>query len=762
MKKILYSLVAALLLSVILTLLVPKWLFRGDARWTYQNDEARVDVRFSGQLKNGRVSAAGDNLQVSQPTWLTSKDNQGTMVEFPVSYRTKSYLIKLTPRADAWGNDATLVIEFRGRDFRHRGKRRPAWVSFRNITLNGQPVAGEEVVWHNSPFVLKSPLHSSQEIALTFDICKPLAASDVSFVNLLALVFACLLLSFFFAPLKQVADRVLTFINRNDIVHAFKDSYLHIDPVYRRSFWIIFGVLCFAFGFHAIQFMWGDHDWPILDHTQRWLTRAWSGRYMTYSVKVLLSKGVYLPLLYDIITFVTLAINAVLLCRYWRLEKRVTSFVLCGLVLTAQPFTLCIVFFVHMIPEDFIGVTCALTALLLSEKIAMSGGSLTKKILYSLIAIVLVNFALAMYQVLLSTIAVAFIGRLLVQSFDWDGSWQQLRFYLRTCVITATNVILGCVLYKLVITYVFPALPGAYNATMLPLEQVPERIVAVFKQCFYQLYEYNYPFIFQWTLWVFSGFTLILILCICFTGKLKQKVVRLILLSGSLFATQAAMIVASEHKVDGRIELFGLVFFEVLVMVVVLKKLRQIYNLWVIAGLSVVFASVINDLDCLRMWKLGFDAEKMLWNRVLARLEIQKDFDPAHKYEVVMVGWPISMRPRYYTKPRQNLVSSAPSMFSSYDQPVHPFMPYEFYYPTRFRIHLTCFSAYHETRLATSDKPKYIARLKCLYQAGVLQKAEVWPKPNGLIVWKNIILFVTDGKALEKYRKQFRQEMERK
>ncbi len=754
MKRIIYSIVAALILSIILALLIPRWFFKGDARWTYQNEAARVDVSFRGHLKNGRVGAEGSDLRVAQPAWLSNESYQGTVVEFPVSYRKCTYQIKLTPQAEEIGQDAVLVIELKGSDFQHRGKRRPAWVTLGNIAVNGESVAGKEKVWHDKPFILTYPLGAS-EFILTFDVHKPFkAATDFSFVRFSVLFLAFLMFFLFSTQIKSVACRAAEFLGEKDMVKAISEGYKRIDPVYRRSFWVIFGVLCFAFGFHAICFMWGNHDWMLVESPQRWLAYAVEGRYMLCSVKSSFLHGVYLPLIYDIITFVFMAINAVLLCRYWRLEKRVIHYVLCGLVLTVQPFTLGMLYFINTIPEVFIGVTCVLVALSLSEKTALVGVSLIEKIFYFLFAIVLIDISLAMYPVLINTIAVVFIGRLLILSSDWNGSWQQLKSGMKPVVTAMLTIVLGIATHKLILTFVFPP-AKLYNTETLPVHQVPERLGILFKQCFHQLYEYNFPFIIQWVLWIFLGFTILLTLYICSIGNFKQKIVRLVLLVGSLFGTQTAMVIAKTHAIADRIELFGLVFFEVLVMVLVLTRLRKLRNISVVAGTCVVFASVINDLDCLRVWKLGFDAEKMLWNRVLARLEIQKDFSPSHKYDIVQIGHSISLRPRFYTGKREQFIGDTkPILHFSYDSEYFLFRAYELYYPTRFRRDV--FTAYY------GNKPDYEARLKRLYEAGVLQKAEVWPKANGLIVWNDIILFVTDGGELDNVRKRLERELGKK
>lgn len=368
--------------------------------------------------------------------------------------------------------------------------------------------------------------------------------------------------------------------------------------------------------------------------------------------------------------------------------------------------------------------------------------------MYSVLSVALINFALAMYPVLINTIAVAFVGRLLVQSFDWDGSYPQLKSYTRSFAISATHVILGIALYKLIITFAFPV-QSNYNTETLPLSQMPERLRASLEQSFRQLYEYNMPFLSQWILWIFLGLTIMIVLYVCFTGNIKQKIARLFLLFASLFASQAAMIVSKTYLIADRIDLFGFVFFEVLVLMLVFSRLRKLHNISVPVGACIVFSSIINDLDCLRVWKLGFEGEKMYWNRVLARLEMQNAFDPAKQYDVIQVGKALSMRRCYYTGENKHALS--PLLESSYNPNFSTFIGQSFFYPKRF-----C------RRMLSTDCPGHrrdcAALLKILYEAGVLQKAEVWPRANSLIVWKDIILFVTDGKELENYKKQFARE----
>ena len=763
MKKIIKALLGGLVICMVLCALFPRAFLNGDALWTYQSDVGRVDVSFVGNVHDEQIDVREKSLRVDRPRWIRdSKGNQGVVIQFPVSYLRKTYQMTLKPRGNA--KEISLALGFRGENFLVRNQRKPAYVRFENIRVNGKTIAEEKTVWHDKPFrYCAKSIPNNSPVILNFDIQKPFAFIDIRWERVIGLFMACLLLisvirlKFGLASCSDILKRLVNGLNKKDMLQVISDNYRNIDMVYRRSFWIIFGVLCFAFGFHAVQFMWGNHDWGLTMASQSIKTGVWMGRYALFTFKKIALDGIYLPLIYDVITFFFLALNAVLLCIYWKLEKRVAYFVLCGLILTVQPFTLSVIYYVHMLPETFIGVTLVLIALMLTEKIAFEKSSRTRKVVFSILSIVLINLSLAMYPVLLNTIAVAFVGRLLIQSFDWNGSWNQFKSYFVPFSIPAICIVLGIGLYKIMIAFVFPP-KDSYNTQILTLDQLPERLMTLFKQSFHQLYEYNSFFISQGVLWFFGGGTILVSLIILFAGNVRQKMLRISLLFGSLYATQTAMMIANTHVIAARVELFGLVVFETLMSVLVFTKFKKMHNLSVLAATGVVWMSIINDLDCLRVWKLGFDAEKMLWNRVLSRLEIQKDFDVNKRYKVVQIGVPISLRPHFHNKilplPSDRFYDQGSDLLKySYDARWDLFHAHEFYYSTKFRD--------ERFRYDRANDPKYRAQLKRLWEAGILDKAQAWPHENGLIVWKDVILFITDAKALENCKKQLAKEFPR-
>ena len=723
----------------------PQIFLNGDAKWTYQNDMAQIGISIQNATSDDTIKLmGGGNSKTTEHPWPLDENLNQLTLHIPVTYSLQSYHFTIKPQTKNLSKKIALNFQFKAKDFYVNNHIKSAWVRFKNIQINGKNISKNAKVNYQEPFEYSlENISPDEEIQLDFEIKKPLSINHFSFLPFGLILLLIILL----VHLRKTLELFKKF-NEIDLPQVILKGYHNINPVYKKSFWIIFGILCFAFGFHTICYMWGNHDWSFLVFPFKWDDAQPIGRYTLHLFKALLFKGIYLPIIYDLLSFLCLALNGVLLCFYWRLEKRLLYFVLCGLILTIQPFLLDLIYYVHMIPETFIGVTFILIAFILSEKIGSGEIKIHKKRLCFL-SVVLINMALAMYPVLINTIAVAFLGRLLIQSFSWDGTYRQFKACFKPFYISVINIVLGILSYKLIVSYVWH-MHSLYNTQTISLQELPERVFMLIKQSFYQLYEYPAPFISQFCLWIFGGFMIVLVLHICFAGNLKQRILRLLLLFASLFATQTAMLIAASHIIDGRIEAFGLVVYETLVAVLVFTKLRNINNLSIIAFVYVIFVSIINDLDCLHTWKLGFDAEKMLWNRVLMRLEMQKEFNPLKKYKIIQVGDSVSLRKRYYAQ-KQEKLKNAGLIGHSYDANWDLFHAHEFYYPTAFRDKLRFWPN-------TIDNGGYKRQLKRLYDAGILNKAKAWPDKNGLIVWKDIILYITDEKILEDYKKQLQEE----
>lgn len=141
--------------------------------------------------------------------------------------------------------------------------------------------------------------------------------------------------------------------------------------------------------------------------------------------------------------------------------------------------------------------------------------------------------------------------------------------------------------------------------------------------------------------------------------------------------------------------------------------------------------------------KFGFDANKMLWNRILMRLEEDPKFDMHKKYTIIQVGDTYSLRKKYLKINYDNF-SSEPGLLShSYNLPRNHYRGYEFYYPTDFTKNNLWANGIKDSR--------YREALKKLNEVGVLQKAKAWPNKNSILINDDLILFVLDQDRLRQF-----------
>lgn len=210
MKKILYALLVGLALSVVLIALFPSIFLTDDAWWTYQNDLGRVDVTFIGDAHNGQIDVTGKDLQLDRPQfYLDDKGNQGVVAHVPVSYFRKSYQVTLKPRGNA--KEISLAMRFRGRNFLVHNQRKPAYVRFENIRVNGKEVAEEQTVWHDKTFWYRAKnISDDSMVTLDFDIRKPFSTADIKWMRVIVFfAFGLLFALSSYDAVKRLAQSII-------------------------------------------------------------------------------------------------------------------------------------------------------------------------------------------------------------------------------------------------------------------------------------------------------------------------------------------------------------------------------------------------------------------------------------------------------------------------------------------------------------------------------------------------------------------------
>ncbi|MDR2865602.1 MAG: hypothetical protein LBV68_08340 [Spirochaetaceae bacterium] len=147
---------------------------------------------------------------------------------------------------------------------------------------------------------------------------------------------------------------------------------------------------------------------------------------------------------------------------------------------------------------------------------------------------------------------------------------------------------------------------------------------------------------------------------------------------------------------------------------------------------------VVQDLTAQKVWKFGSDAEKMLWNRIVTRIEDTPGFATDHKYKLLLVGSLPALRKNYYSGHNAS-GGSAGLLIHSYDTGWVPFSGVEFY-----TYHFIG-ERYNTSNLFYNESVKNLV----LEMAPEIEQAKVYPDRSSIVIKNDILLVVWDQASLD-------------
>ena len=193
----------------------------------------------------------------------------------------------------------------------------------------------------------------------------PLIATILKYYLIITLGF---ILAVFAYRLLVLTERGEIKLTQSSLPSALWQGYKGINPLYRHTFWIVFVAMNLVFGFHTVQFLWGNHDWDYitLDKVGMWVDNE--GRYTQQIISIFLQGGKVLPILNNVLSFIGLALTSVLLCAYFNVQRKLWIWAIIGLVLTLQPFTLARLYFIFQASGLFIALAIGILGFVLAKK----------------------------------------------------------------------------------------------------------------------------------------------------------------------------------------------------------------------------------------------------------------------------------------------------------------------------------------------------------------------------------------------------------
>lgn len=403
---------------------------------------------------------------------------------------------------------------------------------------------------------------------------------------------------------------------------------------------ISFLVINFAFLFHSLNFMWGNHDVAFVKNELLLTSGLFEGRFTQFIPYRLLTMGQILPILNNLIGFAFLTLGLWILAKYWQLPKTKLNYILFIIFFSTQPYTLSWMYFAFITISCLLWVLLAVLGLYLSERASRNKHFIP----LSAIAILCFYTTLGGYPPVINTFFVCLGARLCIAILFENKPLKELWHIYK---YTLLNIFIAAILFK--ITLRFVPVDNVYNLETTPLKDLPAKLIATLAIAFRQFF-ITVPFM------EFGYKTILAVMSLCagigalITAKnWKKRILISLLLVGTIWATALTTFLVIPHtEYVSRIDFYGFAFLYTFFLALLLKYKTDIsHSLALAFMLLLIPANIINDYRAQKVWKQGVAAEFQILEHVAERIENHPDFDPKRKYRFYQAG-DIALRPNYY------------------------------------------------------------------------------------------------------------------
>jgi hypothetical protein len=581
---------------------------------------------------------------------------------------------------------------------------------------------------------------------------RPVWHGILSKIGLIGFLFFSICISIVLCKNKPLYLAAGKFFNK-DLSLGIKNLWINLSPVYKKSFLITFLVLNIVFALHTTTFMWGDHDWPdILYKTGDYIFFPWQlsqGRWFQTVLHHFFFDGRLLPIAANLTAFAFFSAASILLCYYWKLQKSTLNYSIAGVLFVLQPYTLGCLFSTSPLPFLAI-VFFPVCGFILADR-AFLCDNWPWRICLTILAAVFFWFSLGIYQVLISTIAVVFMGRVLIDFISQTN--KNILHIVKMHIYSIASVILGLCLY--IIEYIWlksnSLIGDMYTNSAIKFHDIPARIIGIIKETPIEyLINYRKPFFPQSFTLIFS-FLLFMALSTISLKILKSETTikdRLINIIGVFIFFYAAFILSftsnfiSERNMMmyARMNFWGISFFHILAVIILFsQKNIAVKNISLVACLILIRICAISDFNAMKVWKIGFEAEKMEYNRIIARIETTPGYQDNKDYRVIILGATQAYRPYLYNDDSYydtELLSSS-YMAGWANNPMLVFYVYTKHSKDGVWnqiVRAWTPDVYKETITSISQE---------------IEKAEIWPSLNSIAIKDDIMLIVLNQQGLD-------------
>ena len=403
---------------------------------------------------------------------------------------------------------------------------------------------------------------------------------------------------------------------------------------------ISFLIINFAFLYHTLNFMWGNHDVKFIKKELLLSSGLFEGRFTQFIPYRLFVDGQILPILNNFIGFTFLTLALWLLAKYWNIKKSILNYILFITFFATQPYTLSWMYF------TFITISClswtffAILGLYLSHQIPFS----KNKLILTILSIICFYLPLGGYPPIINTFFVCLSAKI---TLDYIFENKSLKDLFNIYKYTILNILIATILYKISLSFV--PHNDVYNLETTPIKELPLKFIACLKISFQQ-FLVTVPFMeIGYKIILFSVCIIATIGCLLKSKTPIKYFLSLLFITTTIwFTALTTFLVVPPTEYVSRIDFYGFGFLYAFFLCLLLRLTPKIYE-----SLSLIFCfiliplNILNDYHALKIWKQGFDAEFQILDKVTEKIENHPLFNPNKKYRIYIAG-DISLRPSYY------------------------------------------------------------------------------------------------------------------
>ncbi len=511
--------------------------------------------------------------------------------------------------------------------------------------------------------------------------------------------------------MKKILQRLALYPNKADI----------------SALLVSFFIINFAFLYHSLTFMWGNHDVAFIKDELLLSSGLFEGRFTQFIPYRLLTNGQILPIINNFIGFTLFTIALWILAKYWKLPPLPLSYVLFISFFATQPYTLSWMYF------TFITISCLLWTMLAALGLYLSEQAYnnTYKKTLCLCSILCFYLTLGGYPPIINMFAVCLCARIVIAILFENKTISQL---IAIYKYTLINIVLAGIFFKLTLLVIMP--DNVYNLETSPLTTLPHKFLSTLKISFTQFF-IALPFMEKGYKLVLAAMSFCAIIgAILKSTPPRQTLILLAFLIATIWATSLTTFLVVPHtEYVSRIDFYGYAFLYAFFLALLLKYRTPFsQTLALIFMLILIPFNIINDYRAQKVWKLGFDAEMQILNRITERIEQHPNFNPNRQYHFHQIG-DITLRPQYYH-----------GIYDKNDVFLLT-IPYlaiwqsgnlaEFYSPYNY--------VRHDSQLSLSDITPEVYDF-------FMSKAKTWPHENSIYVINNTIFVILNTKDLDEFK----------